>query len=87
MHFAIGLRTVKRPPSAYRYSPASSRTRRAAALSGRDRRSYWKDTVSRYLNIALRVALGGGLLAVMVAAAVQLFASRREPQREAKPPR
>jgi hypothetical protein len=34
----------------------------------------------------LRVALGGALLAVMVAAAIQLFAGRREPQSEPKPP-
>jgi hypothetical protein len=78
MQFASGLQTVKRPPSTYRYSPESTRTRRAGAPSGSDRRSYWKETVPRYLNAALRVALGGALLAVMVAAAIQLFAGRRE---------
>ena len=77
---------MKSPPSTYRYSPGSTKTRRAGALSGRDRRSYWKETVARYLNTALRVALGAALLAVMVAAAIQLFAGRREPQREPKPP-
>lgn len=86
MYFASGIQTVKRPASAYRYSPASTKTRRAGALSGRDRHSYWKEAVTRYLSTALRVALVGALLAVMVAAAIQLFAGRREPQSEPKPP-
>src|SRR5512134_769501 len=86
MHFASGLQTVKRPPTTYRYNPASTRTRRAGALSGRDRRNYWKQTVSRFLSTALRVALGGALVAVMLAAAIQLFAGRRELQSEPKPP-
>ena len=57
-------------------------------MSGRNRsgyRDYSGVTVSRYLNIAWRVALGIVVLAVLIAAAMQLFAVKRVPAIDPRP--